>query len=236
MRSTTIENTPTVFVVDDEASVRDSLAWLLNSISLNVRTFESAKDFLDADVSCLYGCLILDVRMQNVSGLQLQQALYERNFKLPIIFLSAYGDAQMGAQAVKRGAFDFLQKPYRNQDLLDAVNAALTACKGARDKQSEKQKHLDLLSTLSQREMEILEKVVCGNSSKEIARLLDISYKTVEAHRGRIMSKLGLRSTGDLIHFTIRNNSRCSDCEWSFNTGSNSRLPAPGKCSSRSES
>lgn len=220
-------NAPTVFVVDDEKSVRDSLTWLLNSISLNVQAYESAKDFLAADVSCSYGCVILDVRMQNVSGLQLQQALYERDFKLPIIFLSAYGDAQMGAQAVKKGAFDFLQKPYRNQDLLDAVNAALALSKEASGKQNEKQKHSDLLATLSQREMEILDKVVCGHSSKEIARLLGISHKTVEAHRGRIMSKLGLKSSGDLIHFAMRSNSHCRDCEWLSVPGATSCRPAP---------
>lgn len=219
MHATKTGNASTVFVVDDEASVRDSLTWLLNSISLDVRTFESAKDFLDADISCAHGCVILDVRMQNVSGLQLQQALSERGFKLPIIFLSAYGDAQMGAQAVKKGAFDFLQKPYRNQDLLDAVNAALALNREMADKQNEKQKHLDLLATLSQREMEILDKVVAGSSSKEIAKLLGISYKTVEAHRGRIISKLGLKSTGDLMHFAMRGSSHCGDC---------GRQPLPG--------
>lgn len=220
-------NAPTVFVVDDEASVRDSLTWLLNSISLNVQTYESARSFLDADISCTHGCVILDVRMQNASGLQLQQALLDKGFTLPIIFLSAYGDAQMGAQAVKKGAFDFLQKPYRNQDLLDAVNAALAASKEMTEKLSEKQKHADLLSTLSQREMEILDKVVSGNSSKEIARLLGISHKTVEAHRGRIMSKLGLKSTGDLIHFAMRSSSHCSDCKWLTVPGTGSCQPEP---------
>lgn len=227
MQSICDEKKPTVFVVDDEAAVRDSLTWLLNSISLDVRAFESAKEFLDAAVTCAYGCVILDVRMQNVSGLQLQQALYERGFKLPIIFLSAYGDAQLGAQAVKRGAFDFLQKPYRNQDLLDAVNAAITLSKEMTEKQSGKQKHLDLLSTLSQREKEILDKVVSGSSSKEIAKILGISYKTVEAHRGRIMSKLGLKSTGDLIHFSVRSSSRCSECEWISVPEGNPCRPAP---------
>lgn len=227
MQIATNGSTPTVFVVDDEASVRDSLTWLLNSISMKVRVYESARDFLDADVSCSYGCVILDVRMQNVSGLQLQQALCDKGFTLPIIFLSAYGDAQMGAQAVKKGAFDFLQKPYRNQDLLDAVNAALALSKKAAEKQNEKRKDFDLLATLSQREMEILDKVVCGNSSKEIAKLLGISYKTVEAHRGRIMGKLGLKSTGDLIHFALRSSSHCRDCEWLSPPGASSCRPAP---------
>lgn len=216
---------PTVFVVDDEESVRHSLTWLLNSISLKVESYDSAQAFLDANVSCAFGCLILDVRMQSTSGLQLQQALNERGFKLPIIFLSAYGDAQMGAHAIKNGAIDFLQKPYRNQDLVDAVNAALALSKEMTGKQNEKQKQLELLGTLSQREMEILDQVVSGQSSKEIAKILGISHKTVEAHRGRLISKLGLKSTSDLIHFSMRNSSNCRDCE---------RLSRPGTTSCRS--
>lgn len=205
---------PTVFVVDDEESVRHSLTWLLNSISLKVQSYASAKAFLEADISCSYGCLILDVRMQNISGLQLQETLCQTGIRLPIIFLSAYGDAQMGAQAVKKGAIDFLQKPYRNQDLLDAVSAALELSKEAMGKQNEKFKYLDCLDSLSQREKEILDLVVAGNSSKEVARILGISHKTVEAHRSRLMSKLGVKSLGDLIHLAMLNKSHCRDCKW----------------------
>lgn len=208
------EPAPTVFVVDDEESVRHSLTWLLNSISLKVQSYDSAAAFLAADISCAYGCLILDVRMQTTSGLQLQEALCAKGFALPIIFLSAYGDAQMGAQAIKKGAIDFLQKPYRNQDLLDAVNAALRLSKEAMGKQNEKLKYLDCLGSLSQREKEILDLVVGGNSSKEIARILGISHKTVEAHRGRLMSKLGVKSSGDLMHLSMLNSSHCRDCKW----------------------
>lgn len=208
------EISPTVFVVDDEESVRHSLSWLLGSISLDVKMYDSAQAFLDAAVECSYGCLILDVRMQALSGLQLQEALCERGFNLPIIFLSAYGDAQMGAQAVKRGAVDFLQKPYRNQDLLDAVNAALTQSKETAGKQSERLKHRDCLESLSLREKEIFDLVVEGNSSKEIARILGISPKTVEAHRGRLMSKLGVRSSGELIQLSMLTNTHCLECKW----------------------
>lgn len=211
---------PTVFVVDDEESVRHSLNWLLSSIALDVKMYDSAQAFLGADISCSYGCLILDVRMQALSGLQLQEALCARGFSLPIIFLSAYGDAQMGAQAIKKGAIDFLQKPYRNQDLLDAVNAALTLSKEAMGKQSEKLKYRDCLESLSQREKEILDLVVGGNSSKEIARVLGISHKTVEAHRGRLMSKLGVKSLGELIQLAMLTSSHCRDCRW---------LSRPGK-------
>lgn len=210
-----VENlSPAVFVVDDEESVRHSLKWLFGSVALDVKMYDSPQAFLDADISCSYGCLILDVRMQSLSGLQLQEALCERGFNLPIIFLSAYGDAQMGAQAIKRGAIDFLQKPYRNQDLLDAVNAALIESKEARGKQSERHKYRDCLESLSLREKEIFDLVVEGNSSKEIARILGISPKTVEAHRGRLMSKLGVRSSGELIQLSMLTNSHCLECKW----------------------
>ena len=172
--------TSKIFVVDDEKSVRDSLKWLFNSISLKVETFDSAKSFLEANLSFTYGCLILDVRMQNVSGLQLQGILLERNFSLPVIFLSAYGDAQMGAQAIKRGAIDFLQKPYRNQDLIDAVNAALSLSKSRYEQEHLKDQYGEWLRALSQREKETLDLVVSGKSSKEIARILEVREDSVQ--------------------------------------------------------
>lgn len=212
MASTSVA--PTIFVIDDERSVRDSIKWLFNSISINVRVFETAQEFLDSNIDYKYGCLILDVRMQNMSGLQLQSTLYDMKFPLPLVFLSAYGDAQMGAQAIKKGAIDFLQKPYRNQDLLDAVNIALRQSKEALDAQVERDKYLHWLDSLSQREKETLELVVAGKSSKEIARSLGISYKTVEAHRARVMKKLGARTSSDLVHLSLMNNSHCRDCRW----------------------
>lgn len=207
-----VSTTPTIFVIDDEKSVRDSIKWLFNSIAIQVRTFESAQEFIDSSANLKHGCVILDVRMQNVSGLQLQDILYDMKFPLPLIFLSAYGDAQMGARAIKKGAVDFLQKPYRNQDLLDAVNVALRQSKEALDKQTERTKYLHWLDSLSLREKETLELVVAGNSSKEIARTLGISYKTVEAHRARVMKKLGARTSSDLVHLSIMNNSHCRSC------------------------
>ena len=205
---------PRVFVVDDEQSVRDSLKWLFNSISLEVDTFDSAQAFLDADIEHAYGCVVLDVRMQNMSGMQLQTVLCERKFPLPVIFLSAYGDAQMGAQAIKNGAIEFLQKPYRNQDLVDAVNSALTLSKERIEAKVQKQKYATCLENLSVREKEILELVVAGQSSKEIARTLNISPKTVEAHRARLISKLGTKAAKDMMHLAMLNNNHCSECKW----------------------
>jgi len=205
---------PRVFVVDDEQSVRDSLKWLFNSISLTVETFDSAQSFLDADIDQQYGCVVLDVRMQNMSGLQLQSVLLDRKFPLPVIFLSAYGDAQMGAQAIKNGAIDFLQKPYRNQDLVDAVNSALLLSKERIEAKIQKQKYTSCLENLSVREKEILDLVVAGQSSKEIARTLSISPKTVEAHRARLISKLGTKSAKDLMHLAMLNNNNCRECKF----------------------
>ncbi len=205
---------PRVFVIDDEQSVRESLKWLFNSISLQVETYDSAQAFLDAGVTHSYGCVVLDVRMQHMSGFQLQAALCDSNFPLPVIFLSAYGDAQMGAHAIKKGAIDFLQKPYRNQDLVDAVNSALLLSRERLEAQNQKQKYEGWLENLSLREKEILELVVAGQSSKEIARVLTISPKTVEAHRARLMSKLGTKSAKDLVHLTMLNNTHCRECRW----------------------
>lgn len=205
---------PTVYVVDDEESVRDSLKWLFNSISLRVETFDSAQSFLNANISSSYGCLILDVRMPDMGGLQLQSMLCDRKFMLPIIFLSAYADAQMGAQAIKSGASDFLQKPYRNQALIDAVNAALRLSRELLDKKSENVKYLLLLNSLSHREREVLSLVVAGKVNKVIARMLGISHKTVEAHRARVISKLGVKSISELMSFAMLNNTRCRDCKW----------------------
>lgn len=198
-----------VFIIDDEESVRHSLSWLLNSISLKVEEFSSAQDFLDANVSCSSGCLIVDVRMPNISGLQLQQILLERSFKLPIIFLSAYGDGHMGAQAIKNGAFDFLQKPYQNQQLLDAVNSALRMCRS----RAETLNRFEKFDNLSTREKEVLGFVSDGKTSKEIAQALQISPKTVEAHRASLLRKLGARSTSSVIHMAfIASNQRCREC------------------------
>jgi RNA polymerase sigma factor (sigma-70 family) len=205
---------PTILVVDDEKSVRDSICWLFNSIGIEVKAFESAQAFLDSGVQCAHGCVILDVRMPTISGIQMQDILRDMNFSLPLIFLSAYGDAQMGAQAIKKGAIDFLQKPYRSQDLLDSVNDALRRSREALRKQSERIKYFNWLESLSQRETETLELVVDGKSSKEIARALGISYKTVEAHRARILKKLGARTTSDLVRLAVLKNTNCRDCRW----------------------
>lgn len=200
---------PVVFVVDDEASVRHSLTWLLNSISLRVIEFSSAQAFLEANIAQLNGVLIVDVRMPGISGLQLQKMLRDRGINFPTIFLSAYGDGRMGAQAVKDGAIDFLQKPYQNQELLDAVNAALEVCRA----KTQHGDNIEKYDRLSQREKEILEHIANGWTSKEIAQSLQISHKTVEAHRASVLRKLETKSACGAMQIAfLASNRRCREC------------------------
>lgn len=207
-------NNPRIFVIDDEESVRHSIAWLVGSMSLKVEGFASAQCFLDENISCSLGCLIVDVRMPNMSGLQLQKVLLERNFQLPIIFLSAYGDAHMGAHAIKNGAIDFLQKPYQNQDLLDAINSALKVCKDQLESKAKTTGYFEKFDSLSQREKEVLSLVAEGKTSKQIAQLLKISHKTVEAHRASFLRKLESKSTSSVIQMAVLANQHCRECGW----------------------
>lgn len=193
----------TVYVVDDEASVRESLRWLLESIRLRVQTFDSAEAFLEAVTPEACGCLVLDVRLRGMSGPELMDTLRERRMRLPILFLSAHGDVPLAVRAMKGGAIDFLQKPYNNQQFLDRVYQALQQDLHGR---SERRRAVDLrarLEALTTREREILDQVVAGRSNKEVGRNLGISYKTVEAHRGRLMRKMGAASFAELLQMML---------------------------------
>lgn len=192
-----------VYVVDDEASVRESLRWLLESIRLRVQTYDSAESFLDAIKPDACGCLVLDVRMPGMSGPELMDMLRERHMQLPILFLSAHGDVPLAVRAMKGGAIDFLQKPYNNQQFLERVHQALQQDQRSR---SERRRKVDLstrLDALTTREREILDQVVAGRSNKEVGRNLGISYKTVEAHRGRLMRKMGAASFAELLQMML---------------------------------
>lgn len=200
---------PVVIVIDDEASVRHSLIWLLDSISIKAFEFSSAQAYLDSNLVATNGCLVVDVRMPGISGLQLQKMLRDRGNQLPIIFLSAYGDGKTGAQAIKDGAIEFLQKPYQNQELLDAVNAALEVC-SARNKDVES---VNRYERLSLREKEVLSHIANGWTSKEIASALQISHKTVEAHRASVLKKLEVKSACSAMQIAfLASNKRCLEC------------------------
>jgi FixJ family two-component response regulator len=188
-----------VFVIDDDASVRDSLRSLFESVDLNVKLFGSTDDFLQSerpDVPC---CLVLDVRLPGRSGLEFQDELANSGTDMPIIFLTGHGDIPMSVQAMKAGAVEFLTKPCRDQDLLDAVRLSL-----ARDQERrEGEKHLTEIkthfATLTAREREVMGLVAAGLLNKQIAGEMDISEVTVKMHRGNIMRKMRARSLADLV-------------------------------------
>jgi FixJ family two-component response regulator len=194
---------PTVFIVDDDAAVLDSIAELVTSVGLRAATFHSAQEFRDTFDPEQPGCLVLDVRMAHVSGPALQDELNAIGARIPIVFISGHGDIAIAIKTIKAGAVDFVQKPYREQQLLDSINEALRRDAEARQVASGSEAFSERLATLTERERDVLDQVVKGLPSKSIARVLDISYRTVELHRGHIMEKLRVRSAAELIRLVI---------------------------------
>jgi len=193
----------TVFVVDDDPAVRDSVSWVLQSAGYRVKAFASAESFLET-YHGEPGCLVLDLAMPGgMSGLELQTQLSRCEDELPVIFISAHGTIPIAVTAMRRGAVDFLMKPFNNHALLDRVEQALAAGRERRTARSEKAEMSARLSALSKREREVLDAVVTGLTNKEIARRLRISVKTVESHRARIMSKTGALSLADLVRLAV---------------------------------
>jgi FixJ family two-component response regulator len=189
---------PTVFVVDDDPTLRDSLRWLLHSMKLNVRTFASGREFLAACDPLQPGCLLLDVRMPEISGLQLQEMLVSHGLQLPVIIITGHGNVAMAVRAMKAGAYDFLEKPFNDQTLLERVQQCIALDARRRREAAEHRRIDDRLRTLTTREREVLGEVVSGRANKQIAADLGISVKTVEAHRGHIMEKMQLHSVAEL--------------------------------------
>ena len=198
-----------VFIVDDDAAVRDSIQELVESVGLRAEGYASAFAFLDSFQPRHSGCLVLDVRMAAMSGLALQERLNELGFKIPVIMLTGHGDVPMAVQAMKAGAVDFIQKPYRDQALLDSVNAALALDAAARHSSSAAESLEHQLATLTEREREVLNQTLTGSTSKEIARELSVSPRTVEAHRQNLLRKLGIGTVKELmLHLVPRERSR----------------------------
>lgn len=198
------EAEPTVFVVDDDAAVGDAIRLLLKSVGLRSEVYSSATDFLQAYDQEQPGCLILDVRMPGMSGLDLQRRLQELGSKLPIIFVTAHGDVPMAVNALKAGAADFIQKPFRDQDLLDKIQDALKADRTWRTAETELDEIRSQLASLTPREEEVMELVVAGKPNKNIARTLGISQRTVEIHRARVMEKMRARSVPMLVQKVMK--------------------------------
>lgn len=196
--------TPVVHVVDDDEGFRNSLRSLLESCDLAVQTYADAEEFLTRYVSDRPGCLLLDVRMPKMSGLQLQDELQKRQIRVPLVFITAHGGVAMAVAAVRRGALDFIEKPFDDEALIGLIRDALD--KDAQDRQTT-ERQIDLgarLASLSARERDVLDRVVDGRLNKIIADELGISVKTVEFHRKRIMEKLRARTVAELVNLVVQ--------------------------------
>ena len=193
----------TVYVVDDDEAVRDSLQWLLEGKDYRVRCFDSAESFLARYDPREVACLIADIRMGGMTGLELQDKLLERKSPLPIVFITGHGDVPMAVGTMKKGALDFIQKPFNEDDLLSVVERMLEHARGAFAGHQQAASREALLSKLTGRESQVLERIVAGRLNKQIADDLGISIKTVEAHRANIMEKLGANTVADLLKIAL---------------------------------
>jgi len=193
------EAAPVVFVVDDDPSVRRAIKRLVESVGLRVEAFGSAQDFLRNEPPDTPSCLVLDVRLPGISGLDFQRQLAETNIHIPIVFITAHGDIPMTVRAMKAGAIEFLTKPFRDQDLLDAIQLALERDKTRRVQEAEVAKLRERYESLTSREREVLPLVVSGLLNKQIAAEIGTSEPTVKVHRSQLMRKMGAESLAELV-------------------------------------
>ena len=193
----------TVFVVDDDEAVRASLKLLLKTLGLPAQTYASAQEFLATFDERRGGCLVLDIRMPGMSGLELQEELNTRGAMLPIIFITGHGDVPMAVEAMQRGAMDFLQKPFRDQDLLDRISEALAKDRAGRELLGNRERIRARVAALTPREREVMALVTQGKANKVIAADLDLSQRTVEIHRAHVMEKMGANSLAHLVRMAI---------------------------------
>jgi FixJ family two-component response regulator len=193
-----------VFVVDDDLSIREAIKSLISLIGVRVETFSTAQEFLRTELPDLPGCMVLDVELPGLSGLDLQRELAAHGIKLPIIFITGYGDIPMSVRAMKAGATEFLTKPFRDQDLLDAIQQALERDRAARRHSKEIAELRRRFDALTSREREVMSLVAAGWLNKQIGFELKISEITVKIHRGRVMGKMGAQSLAELVRMTER--------------------------------
>jgi two-component system, LuxR family, response regulator FixJ len=198
-----MKNKPTVFIVDDDEGIREGLSLLLETVGQPCELFASAVEFLDAFNPEQAGCLVLDIRMPRMTGLDLQEQLMNMNSALPIIFITGHGDIPMAVEAMRRGALDFIRKPFREQDLLDRINEALEVDAGKRRQNHDRQQLRDRIESLSERERQVFECVAEGKMNKVIALDLGISERTVEVHRSHVMKKLEARTLAQLVRLKL---------------------------------
>lgn len=195
----TAKSAPIVFVIDDDTSIRAALRSLFRSVGLQVKLFESAAEFLQCKRPDVASCLVLDIRLPGVSGLDFQIQLVREKIGIPIIFMTGHGDIPMSVRAMKAGAVDFLAKPFRDQDMLDAVSAAMQRDQRARDQESATATLRALYDQLSAREQEVMTLVTAGLMNKQVAARLGLSEITIKIHRGHVMKKMNARSLADLV-------------------------------------
>lgn len=194
-----MEEQAVVYVVDDDRAVRDSLGLLLKSVGIENETYESASAFLEAYQPDRVSCLVADIRMPGMSGLELQRELNVRKVRLPLIFITGHGDVPMAVEAMKGGARDFLTKPFRDQDFLDRVRAAVSEAESGFEDEQKQREVRARFESLTRRETEVMDMVVKGAANKVIAMDLGVSQRTVELHRARVMQKMQVRSLAELV-------------------------------------
>jgi FixJ family two-component response regulator len=202
-RATEASNAATVYVVDDDEGMRRALSLLLNTVGYQTAAFASPKEFLQKFKPDTAGCLLLDIRMPGMSGLELQQHLNRMGSMLPVIFITGHGDVPMAVQAMKEGAFEFVQKPFREQDLLDRINHALEQDQENRGNLALRVDVARRVESLTPRERQVMAMVVDGAANKVIAIDLDLSERTVEIHRAKVMEKMGARSVAHLVKLQL---------------------------------
>ena len=194
---------PTVFIVDDDEPVRDSIGMLLDTVGIEHDEFATAQAFLDSFEADRTGCLILDIRMPGMSGLELQDKLAELKANIPIIFITGHGDIPMAVEAMRKGAVDFIRKPFRDQELLDRIHEALHADASQREAEASLRVARANFETLSPRESEVFDRVASGQANKVVAIDLGISERTVEIHRSQVMKKMNARTLAALVRMKI---------------------------------
>jgi FixJ family two-component response regulator len=196
-------NAPLIYLVEDDDALRDSLCWLIESAGYRAAAFANAEAFLAAYEPGAAACLVLDVRMPGMSGLQLQETLLRLRQNIPTVFVTGHGDVPMAVNAIKRGALDFIEKPFRDQELLSVIESAVQIERRITDAKTRYRLIAPRLATLTAREREVMRHVVEGKPNKCIAKDLAISIKTVEAHRSKMMEKLGVNSIAELVRIAV---------------------------------
>ncbi len=198
------KNKQTVFIVDDDEPVRGALQLLMKSVGHDAKTFATGNEFLASCGPEISGCLVLDIRMPGMSGLELQEKLHKQGVNIPIIFITGHGDVPMAVEAMKQGALEFLQKPFREQDLVDLVNQALEENENSHKLALQRTEIAPRIAKLTPRERQIMDMIVQGKANKVIAIDLGVSQRTVETHRTRIMRKMQAKSLAELVQMAVR--------------------------------